>query len=618
MLTLICTFTFSSVQVHCLGLVISEAIWSLYTQKLSKYYGYDRNTSLEIVTRLTYIAAGHVSTWYSGTPPNGGCSSGSGYLKYLIADDDDGNLENGTPHMQAIFEAFNDLEIACSSPQVRDSGCERTPTEAPMVTAVAGSRKVSLSWNKVLDATVYEVFRTEGPKGCDMGKIKLMETTSTTYEDTGLQDGREYYYVVIPKGSSGSCFGPSSSCTVVAPMAEPEIVMTCPSEKVILNLYDTLPQARVECIFESVGGFEGTANLSCQSQSLYAKCNTDQNNLSFSKENTFGSVSLVVEAIRTESEGNGEVAVTLSYGAMKKTLNIPIWRVYYGEPQSAQFDSQYLVPTCSAPGRFCSSDSLLEGRGSLGPESNAPNTLQGSCRDGMLGSYKSDESIEKVLIRSGDVGGSAGNYMKEGSIATVEATVYAYGSGAWDTADFYYASDALNPSWVWITSIKPDQGGLVTLKASYTLPESTSSYQAVRVSYRYKGEKSPCSGGSYDEADDLGKLKSEHSSKLYEAVTHVCYLRILSGSFHCTSVVFAVLPRSSALGNPTGKPTRTTQLTPLPTQSPIQSPTVPPAAYLTSAPMAAPTKKTTAEPMSSPTQQPFEPSAKTVSPSHCL
>lgn len=44
--------------VHCVGYVYSEAVWSLYARELPNYYGYDDNTSLEIVTRLTYIAAG--------------------------------------------------------------------------------------------------------------------------------------------------------------------------------------------------------------------------------------------------------------------------------------------------------------------------------------------------------------------------------------------------------------------------------------------------------------------------------------------------------------------------------------------------------------------------------
>jgi hypothetical protein len=209
--------------VHCLGLVYSEAIWSLYKEKLSKYYGYDSNTSLEIVTRLTYVAAGkllvfyvsqlytpnsdfalisivgHVSTWYSD---NGGCDSGSGYLNYLIADDDDGDLQNGTPHMMAIYEAFDEQEIACATPKVQDSGCIGSSLmDSPIVTAVPGSKEISLSWNKILGAVAYEVFRTEGSKGCDMGKIKLTETTSTSFKDEGLRDGREYFYIIIPKGA---------------------------------------------------------------------------------------------------------------------------------------------------------------------------------------------------------------------------------------------------------------------------------------------------------------------------------------------------------------------------------------------------------------------------------
>ena len=43
--------------VHCLGNVYSEAIWSLYKRTLrAAPFFYDENTSLEIVTRLTFIA----------------------------------------------------------------------------------------------------------------------------------------------------------------------------------------------------------------------------------------------------------------------------------------------------------------------------------------------------------------------------------------------------------------------------------------------------------------------------------------------------------------------------------------------------------------------------------
>jgi hypothetical protein len=73
--------------VHCLGGVYSEAVWSLYKRFLqSEPYNYDDNTALEIVTRLTFIAAGNVGTWFSGSAPWGGCGSASGYREYLAAD----------------------------------------------------------------------------------------------------------------------------------------------------------------------------------------------------------------------------------------------------------------------------------------------------------------------------------------------------------------------------------------------------------------------------------------------------------------------------------------------------------------------------------------------------
>jgi hypothetical protein len=76
----------SADNVHCRGLVYSEAVWSLWKRDLPSFYGYDDNTALEIVMRLTFIAAGNVATWYSGSAPFGGCGGDSGYLSYLLAD----------------------------------------------------------------------------------------------------------------------------------------------------------------------------------------------------------------------------------------------------------------------------------------------------------------------------------------------------------------------------------------------------------------------------------------------------------------------------------------------------------------------------------------------------
>ena len=131
--------------------------------------------------------------------------------------DDNGNINDGTPHMTAIFEAFNTQEIACNTPSVKDSGCEKTPQVAPQVTVSPGNMQAVISWTSVAGASNYEVFRTEGVKQCSQGKVKLASTTSTSLTDTGLMNGREYYYIVIAKGPASSCFGPASACMTVTP-----------------------------------------------------------------------------------------------------------------------------------------------------------------------------------------------------------------------------------------------------------------------------------------------------------------------------------------------------------------------------------------------------------------
>ena len=173
---------------------------------------------LEITTRLTYIGAGNVQTWFEGSPGSGGCGTSSGYRQFLLADDDNGNVNDGTPHMVAIYNAFNEQEIACKSPTVKDSGCAGNPNQAPIVTASPGDMRATLFWNGVSGASNYEVFRAEGVNGCSQGKVKLATLSSNdrSYTDTGLQNGREYYYVVIPKGPNAACFGKyklaTSSC----------------------------------------------------------------------------------------------------------------------------------------------------------------------------------------------------------------------------------------------------------------------------------------------------------------------------------------------------------------------------------------------------------------------
>jgi hypothetical protein len=78
-------------QVHNDGLIIGGAFWDLRVA-----------TSLETAQKLS-----HFAKWGTPDDPNTGIAFSEWFVEVLIADDDDGNLNNGTPNFTAINDAFN-------------------------------------------------------------------------------------------------------------------------------------------------------------------------------------------------------------------------------------------------------------------------------------------------------------------------------------------------------------------------------------------------------------------------------------------------------------------------------------------------------------------------------
>jgi autotransporter-associated beta strand protein len=68
------------------------------------------------------------------------------------------------------------------------------------LTAVPGNTQVALNWNAVVGATNYVLLR-----GTNSGNetITVANTTNTTYTDTGLRNGTNYYYVIYATGPAG-------------------------------------------------------------------------------------------------------------------------------------------------------------------------------------------------------------------------------------------------------------------------------------------------------------------------------------------------------------------------------------------------------------------------------
>jgi hypothetical protein len=213
--------------VHCEGQVYSQAVWDLWNRDLTGApFNLGKDLSREIATQLTFRGASGVGAWFAcngGTggcanPDGCGCGATSGYQQYLAADDDNGNLADGTPHMAAINAAFARHTIACAVPAVTTAGCAGAPTGTPTVNATGIDRGVQLSWTPVAGATEYRVYRTDGVFSCDFGKQLVATVSGTSFEDQGLQNGREYSYQVLPMGSPDECFGGTiSACTAATP-----------------------------------------------------------------------------------------------------------------------------------------------------------------------------------------------------------------------------------------------------------------------------------------------------------------------------------------------------------------------------------------------------------------
>jgi hypothetical protein len=212
---------------HCAAAPVRQAAWDLVARDLQQApFNLSSDTALLIGTRLFYQGSGNIGDWHACTcgNPSGGSSSGcgatNGYMQWLGADDDNGSLNDGTPHMTALHAAFDRHGIACANPAPVNSGCVGGPTAAPSLNLIAGDGSVGLSWTTVAGAVSYWILRSEGHSACSSGKTLIATATGfgNQYVDTDVVNGRAYSYNVVAKGTSSMCFGKASLCKTVTPV----------------------------------------------------------------------------------------------------------------------------------------------------------------------------------------------------------------------------------------------------------------------------------------------------------------------------------------------------------------------------------------------------------------
>ena len=203
---------------HCESYIFSEAGFTLAanpTYGLMSKSGQDSNTAWFVMDRLFYLSRPTAGDAYTCSSPSSanGCGTSNWFMVYLAVDDDNGNLNDGTPHGAEIYKALNLHGVACStySSIVDSTTCTISQT-LPTLTATPGSGSIGLSWTAVTGATGYVVLRNEISATNSM--TILGTTTSTTYTDSVVATGITYYYSVVgytgtvnTSGGGGSCIG---------------------------------------------------------------------------------------------------------------------------------------------------------------------------------------------------------------------------------------------------------------------------------------------------------------------------------------------------------------------------------------------------------------------------
>ena len=172
---------------------------------------------------------------------------------------------------------------------------------------------------------------------------------------------------------------------------------------------------------------------------------------------------VAINVTSSASDGqSGDATLTATFGSLVRSSSIPVAIYTGGARQTALFDATLGAPYCDGAGSECSSGNLLAGRGELGPEANAPNTID-DCTDKNSGIYQIDESNELIRvfkpIHLGDI--------HEGDEVTVEVELYCYSTGTNTYADIYHTTTPNNPNWILIDTCQCPGGGRQKITVSH-------------------------------------------------------------------------------------------------------------------------------------------------------
>jgi Zn-dependent metalloprotease len=177
-------------EVHCEGEIYGQVAWDL-AQALVARDG--PHTGWRTSERIFFTSLPDAGSYFPYSPS-------IIYDAYVQADDDDGNLANGTPNAQEIYDAFDAHGIA-GTPYVASPACER-PAQ-PVLTVTPACDSFELSWVAVDGVDHYEIFRGELREDQAFFPVSTAPAGQTSYTDTQVAPGMDYWYAVMAVDGAG-------------------------------------------------------------------------------------------------------------------------------------------------------------------------------------------------------------------------------------------------------------------------------------------------------------------------------------------------------------------------------------------------------------------------------
>ena len=242
---------------HCEGLIAAGAVWDMAQAFVARY---GDGAGWALADRIWYeslYSTGSAYQLVSGGQCNpsavvDGCGADNWYTIFLGIDDDNGDLSDGTPNADLIWNAFNDHGIACDTEPPVSSICPSI--DAPALTAVAGIGEVNLTWTPETDAADYRIYRN--PFGCDSGFTPIAEVADPTvaYVDSAVTNGTTYYYAVQAIGVDDACVSPFSNCEIAAPTAPlipADIVIVLDESGSMSGTTDLLGESKMDALHDA-------------------------------------------------------------------------------------------------------------------------------------------------------------------------------------------------------------------------------------------------------------------------------------------------------------------------------------------------------------------------------